>query len=84
MGKKIIFEPKLELVTAYHIRFAVKLLWKYCKYSIIIIFVEPNFLSFSNQVFNIFIRMVTISSFASVYMPFFASQGDPMTTLTCM
>ena len=36
--------PTLESATACHIRFVVKLLWKYCECSITLIFVEPNFL----------------------------------------
>ena len=35
---------KLESVIAYHIGFVVKLLWKCCKCSIILIFVESKFL----------------------------------------
>ena len=31
--------PKLEVVTTYHVRFVVKLLWKYCECNITLIFV---------------------------------------------
>ena len=46
-GKKnnISIWPKLKSITAYHIRFIVKLLWKCCEYSSTTpIFVKPKFL----------------------------------------
>ena len=42
--KHVNIEPEVELVTAYHIKFIVKLLCKYCGYSITLIFIKLNFL----------------------------------------
>ena len=51
---------KLELVTTYHIRFIIKLLKKYYRCNITLIFVRPKFFYSQGRVFNIFIRMVKI------------------------
>ena len=41
--------PKLEVVTIYHIRFVVKLLWKCCECNSTLIFVESKLLLLLNQ-----------------------------------